>query len=323
MEKLAVCAVSLSVALMSSSCLAAGQAPPPRWASKVVLVPAEPGDVVGTSLLLRYLQAELRARGVRVEQLPFPGPGPEAEAPNGLDTVRVGVSGTNGDFHVALVATIQGIEVESRFHARVSSDGLGPVLEAAAQGFVERGVAVPPGETWLVVRAWPPETTVTMAGRPLCTGDGLILGLRPGHGVLRFEAPHHLPREVPVELPAGGAVEFSTRLEPGMDGLPGASAPTLYSALAAGVLAIAGGTFGVLTSTTQDEYDSTKISPETVGTLVDLEDRGERYATLANVCLGLAGAAALAAGGLYTLDWLAESRRVEALGSSRSGEDEP
>lgn len=88
--------------------------------------------------------------------------------------------------------------------------------------------------------------------------------------------------------------------------------PRTWITAAAGVgLLIVGGTFGILTLTTQKDFDNLAApapgDPVGVRRFVDLADKGERYATTASVLLAIGGATLAVSAVFFWRDW----RKVE------------
>jgi hypothetical protein len=99
--------------------------------------------------------------------------------------------------------------------------------------------------------------------------------------------------------------------------------PRTWITAAAGVgLLIVGGTFGILTLTTQKDFDGMAApapgDPVGVRRFVDLADKGKRYATTASVFLAVGGATLALSAVFFYRDW----RKVEvqpALGPQGAG----
>ncbi len=216
------------------------------------------------------------------------------------------------------------VPVEGQAHAplavRVSS-GLADAAAAANREVVR--TAVPLDEVRLTVECPEPTPTCTaVAGRNLGVTEVLQVRLtKAGTGwwaettlfdvagarVARRSMRNLSAEPTDDEIRALGQEIFQARAEPRTKWRLQLRPRTWVTAAVGVGLLIVGGTFGILTLTTQKDFDGMTLpapgDPTGVRHFVDLADKGKRYATTASVFLAVGGATLALSAVFFWRDW--------------------
>lgn len=311
--------------------LVLGCALPPRsaGAQSVTLVALGGGDRAATTVGLQILQEELRlARSAAVLRAALGTELAGCEVPaeclqrvatlhRSDEVCALGIEATPNAFELGLVH-LSGERVdEHAVRLEVSADGLPMALRGVLRRFVTTGRPQLADTAALLLRPEPPDAALRLDGRWIANGSVLVSGLPAGLVSVRARHDLYETGEAQVTLVAGRVQELRVVLRPGAAGPPRPGTFT-WAALgaAAGLAAVAGG-FGLAVAREQADFDAGPITATTLPGMLDGAAAGERYATLANVCWGLAGAAALAAAGTYGTQWWSTRRRAAELEEQR------
>ncbi len=316
----------------------------PAAAEEAVVVPDHAGDLVPTRFLATVLVEEVHAAGQLRARLGDAGSLRTCEAGRDVclgllatetkaDVVYLTSVHRSGDEARVLLAryVTAARTVQQRETTVVASiDGLALALRSRVRRFLSgRQIGTRAGA--LLVRSTPPGAEIVVDGEVVGPAPRIVDGLFVGPHLVEVRQPGESGTTRTTMVAKDTLTEIVVALEAQAPGLPLPGRAALVAGGGAVLLALAGAGFSFATRSAQDDFDALgEPTAANVEELMELRDRGETRATIANAAWGASGAALLAAAWFYLQDVLAarppepeEGRTKGASHSTRHGSFPP